>query len=89
MLQYFLKRLLSLGLSLVAASVIIFLALEVVPGDPASYMLGLNAQEDTLAALREELGLGGSILERYAAWAVAFWSAISARPTHIARPLQA
>ncbi|MBO6858870.1 ABC transporter permease [Roseibium sp.] len=69
MLQYFLKRLLSLGLSLVAASVIIFLALEVVPGDPASYMLGLNAQEDTLAALREELGLGGSILERYAAWA--------------------
>lgn len=69
MLQYFLKRLLSLGLSLVAASVIIFLALEVVPGDPASYMLGLNAQEDTLTALREELGLGGSILERYAAWA--------------------
>ena len=69
MLQYFLKRLLSLGLSLVAASVVIFLALEVVPGDPAAYMLGLNAQEDTLAALREELGLGGSILERYLSWA--------------------
>jgi peptide/nickel transport system permease protein len=69
MLQYFLKRLLSLGLSLVAASVVIFLALEVVPGDPASYMLGLNAQEDTLAALRQELGLGGSLFERYATWA--------------------
>jgi len=69
MLQYFLKRLLSLGLSLVAASVVIFLALEVVPGDPAAYMLGLNAQEDTLAALREELGLGGSIAERYFSWA--------------------
>jgi peptide/nickel transport system permease protein len=69
MLQYFLKRLLSLGLSLVAASVVIFLALEVVPGDPAAYMLGLNAQEDTLAALRQELGLGGSILERYLSWA--------------------
>jgi peptide/nickel transport system permease protein len=69
MLHYFLKRLLSLGLSLVAASVVIFLALEVVPGDPASYMLGLNAREDTLAALREELGLTGSILERYLSWA--------------------
>jgi len=69
MLHYFLKRLLSLCLSLVAASAIIFLALEVVPGDPASYMLGLNAREDTLAALREELGLTGSILERYLAWA--------------------
>ncbi|WP_428686469.1 ABC transporter permease [Roseibium sp.] len=69
MLRYFLKRLLSLGLSLVAASVVIFLALEVVPGDPAAYMLGLNAQEDTLAALRNELGLNGSIYARYLSWA--------------------
>ncbi|MCX2725634.1 ABC transporter permease [Roseibium salinum] len=68
MLRYFLKRLLSLGLSLVAASIVIFLALEVVPGDPAAYMLGLNAQEDTLAALRQELGLTGSILQRYLSW---------------------
>ncbi len=69
MLRYFLKRLLSLGLSLVAASVLIFLVLEVVPGDPAAYMLGLNAQEDTLAALRNELGLNGSIYARYLSWA--------------------
>jgi len=69
MLHYFLKRLLSLGLSLVAASLVIFLALEVVPGDPAAYMLGLNAQEDTLNALRQELGLNGSVLERYLSWA--------------------
>ncbi|WP_299484214.1 ABC transporter permease [uncultured Roseibium sp.] len=69
MLQYFLKRLLSLGLSLVAASILIFLALEVVPGDPAAYMLGINAQEDTLNALREQLGLNGTILQRYLSWA--------------------
>ncbi|WP_029064946.1 ABC transporter permease [Labrenzia sp. DG1229] len=69
MLQYFLKRLLSLGLSLVAASIVIFLALEVVPGDPAAYMLGINAQEDTLNALREQLGLNGTILQRYLSWA--------------------
>lgn len=68
MLRYFLKRLVSLGLSLIVASGVIFLALEVVPGDPAAYMLGINAQEDTLAALREELGLNGSVLERYGAW---------------------
>ncbi len=69
MLHYFLKRLFSLALSLVAASALIFLALEVVPGDPAAYMLGLNAQEDTLAALREELGLNGTVLQRYLSWA--------------------
>jgi peptide/nickel transport system permease protein len=68
MLRYSLKRLLSLGLSLLAASAVIFLAIEVVPGDPASYMLGINAQPDTVAALREELGLNASALERYITW---------------------
>ncbi|CUH65381.1 Glutathione transport system permease protein GsiC [Thalassovita gelatinovora] len=69
MLRYFLKRLLSLALSLVVASLVIFLALEVVPGDPAAYMLGINAQEDTLAVLRDQLGLNGTVVERYFAWA--------------------
>ena len=57
MLRYALRRLVSLALSLAAASLVIFLAIEIVPGDPASYMLGLNAQPDTVAALRTELGL--------------------------------
>ncbi|MHA1127955.1 MAG: ABC transporter permease [Alphaproteobacteria bacterium] len=68
MLRYSLKRLLSLALSLLAASAVIFLAIEVVPGDPASYMLGINAQPDTIAALREELGLNVSAMERYITW---------------------
>ncbi len=68
MLRYTLKRLLSLTLSLLVASVVIFTAIEVVPGDPASYMLGINAQEDTVAALREELGLNVSVHERYLNW---------------------
>ena len=68
MLRYALKRLLSLVISLIIASLIIFLVIEVAPGDPASFMLGLNAQEDTLNALREELGLNQSKLERYLSW---------------------
>lgn len=68
MLRYTLKRLLSLSLSLLVASIVIFLAIEVVPGDPASYMLGLNAQADTIAALREELGLNVSLFQRYVNW---------------------
>ncbi len=68
MVRYALRRILSLALSLWVASIVIFLALEVVPGDPAAYMLGLNAQEDTLAALRAELGLEGSKASRYASW---------------------
>jgi peptide/nickel transport system permease protein len=68
MLRYALKRLLSLILSLAVASVVIFAVIEVAPGDPASFMLGVNAQEDTLAALRAELGLDGSKFQRYFAW---------------------
>ncbi len=68
MIRYSLKRLLSLVLSLAIASVVIFAVIEVAPGDPASFMLGVNAQEDTLAALRAELGLDVSKAHRYLAW---------------------
>jgi peptide/nickel transport system permease protein len=68
MLTYLTRRLISLVLSLAVASAVIFLAIEVVPGDPAAYMLGLNAQPDTVAALRAELGLDQGRLARYLAW---------------------
>lgn len=68
MLRYTFTRLVSLILSLAAASVVIFLAIEVLPGDPAAYMLGINAQEDTLAALRDQLGLNGTMWHRYWSW---------------------
>jgi len=68
MLRYILTRLISLTLSLLAASVVIFALIEVIPGDPAAFMLGLNATDENLAALRAELGLDGSKLERYFAW---------------------
>ncbi|MGC9370985.1 MAG: ABC transporter permease [Paracoccaceae bacterium] len=68
MLRYAAARLVSLGLSLVAASLVIFAVIEVIPGDPAAFMLGLNAEPDTVAALRHELGLSGSLPARYLDW---------------------
>ncbi|MEC7257368.1 MAG: ABC transporter permease, partial [Pseudomonadota bacterium] len=68
MLRYSLKRLLSLLISLAVASVVIFLVIEVAPGDPAAIMLGINAQPDTLASLRAELGLDVPKWERYLNW---------------------
>jgi peptide/nickel transport system permease protein len=65
---YLLGRFVSLALSLLAASVVIFLVLEVVPGDPAQFMLGLNATPELADALREQLGLNGPLHERYLAW---------------------
>lgn len=68
MLTYLTKRLGSLCLSLIVASLVIFACIEIVPGDPASFMLGINAQPDTIQALRVELGLDQSLVQRYLGW---------------------
>ena len=68
MAAYLAQRLVSLILSLAVASAVIFTVVEVIPGDTAVFMLGLQAEPDTVAALREELGLTGSKLQRYFAW---------------------
>ncbi len=68
MLRYALSRCASLLISLIVASMIIFLTIEIVPGDPAAFMLGLNAQPEAVEALRVQLGLNASAPERYLTW---------------------
>ena len=68
MTRYLLGRVGSLVASLLAASIIIFLILEVVPGDPAQFMLGLNANPQTLANLRAQMGLDQPAMLRYFTW---------------------
>ncbi|SOE17047.1 peptide/nickel transport system permease protein [Hoeflea halophila] len=68
MTAYLLRRFLSLSLSLVAASLVIFLVMEVVPGDPASFMMGINADPQAVAALRTQLGLDEPLPLRYLGW---------------------
>ena len=68
MTRAILLRLASLAASLGVASIVIFIMLQAVPGDPAAFMLGTGARSDTVAALRAELGLDGTLPARYAAW---------------------
>ena len=69
MLRFILIRL-ALGLlSLVAVSVLIFAATEILPGDVASAVLGQGATPETLAAYRLELGLDRPAYVRYFEWA--------------------
>jgi len=53
---------------MLAAAVLVFVVLEVLPGDPALVMLGPDAQPDTLAALREQLGLNQPVVFRFLSW---------------------
>jgi peptide/nickel transport system permease protein len=68
MIRFALGRLVSLTASLIVASIVIFAVVEVIPGDPATFMLGVNARPDTIAALRAEMGLDEPLIARYAAW---------------------
>jgi peptide/nickel transport system permease protein len=67
-IRYIASRLLSLTLSLIAASIVIFAVIEVIPGDPAAFMLGVNARPDTLLALRDQMGLNDPLPLRYFTW---------------------
>lgn len=68
MTAYILRRLASGLLTLVVASVVVFSVLEVLPGDPARLMLGMNATEDAVQALRVEMGLDQGFVARYLHW---------------------
>lgn len=66
---YFLfRRSLGFALTLLAVSAVVFAVMNVLPGDPALTILGLDATEDALAALREQLGLNQPLLTRYWSW---------------------
>ncbi|MCB1743464.1 MAG: ABC transporter permease, partial [Gammaproteobacteria bacterium] len=68
LLSLVLKRL-GLGLvTLLVVSIIIFGAVEMLPGDIAEAVLGMGATEETLAAMREQMGLDRPAPVRYIEW---------------------
>lgn len=68
MIGYILRRLAALVLTLLAAALVIFVALEVLPGDPAAVTLGLNSAPEALVALRAEMGLDKPAALRFVLW---------------------
>ncbi|SFO90765.1 peptide/nickel transport system permease protein [Mesorhizobium sp. NFR06] len=69
MTAYLLKRLIIAALTLVLASMVVFAVMEVLPGDPARLMLGLNASADQVELLRNQMGLNAPVALRYLHWA--------------------
>lgn len=54
--------------SLLAASVLVFAVMRVLPGDPARIALGVNASEEAVARMRAEFGLDRPPIEQYLDW---------------------
>lgn len=68
---FLLKRFATLLATLLATSVIIFLVLEILPGDPALLVLGIDASDEQLAVFRHEYGLDRPAIDRYLGWMIA------------------
>ncbi|PBC12052.1 ABC transporter permease [Mesorhizobium sp. WSM3859] len=69
MTAFLVKRLIIAALTLVLASMVVFAVMEVLPGDAARLMLGLNASADQVEVLRNQMGLNAPLVLRYLHWA--------------------
>jgi len=65
---FFAKRFMTFLATLVGASIVIFIVMEILPGDPALVILGVDATDEAVLALTKELGLDRPALERYFDW---------------------
>lgn len=68
MLNFILKRLGFALITLICVLTLVFLVVRILPGDPALVILGDQASPDSVAALRDRLGLNDPILVQYASF---------------------
>jgi peptide/nickel transport system permease protein len=63
--QYIVRRLALMIPVLFGVTVVVFSLLQLIPGDPATTILGVQARPESVAALRHELGLDRPLWEQY------------------------
>lgn len=68
MRRYVLRRVAALAVTLLFVSLLVFVVVRVLPGDPALLILGLEAGPDSVARLRQSLGLDRPIPVQYLQW---------------------
>jgi len=68
MFSYTVRRIMSMIPSLIIVSLIVFLFVHLIPGDPALILLGDLATTDQVSALRQNLGLDRPLYVQYFLW---------------------
>ena len=66
--RYIIKRILGIIPVLLGISIVVFLAVRMIPGDYATITLGTQYTEEAAAALREKYGLNQPIVYQYFIW---------------------
>ncbi len=65
LIRFLLRRLIQLAPALVGITLVAFVLLRILPGDPASLMIGARGSEAEVAALRHQLGLDAPLWQQY------------------------
>ena len=68
MRRYVLRRVATLVATLVCVSILVFVVIRVLPGDPALIIMGTEGSPEAVARLREALGLNRPLAVQYADW---------------------
>ena len=68
MIAYIIKRLLSAIPVLLGISIIVFIIMALIPGDPATAILGSFATPENVEKLNRDLGLDTPMVQRYFIW---------------------
>ncbi|MGI8747857.1 MAG: ABC transporter permease, partial [Deinococcus sp.] len=72
-LSFFVRRAGSVLVVLLGLSVLTFLIVQFIPGDPARVVLGVQATDENVAVLRERMGLNRPFWVQYGSWV---WNAL-------------
>ncbi|WP_342641320.1 ABC transporter permease [Rhodoligotrophos ferricapiens] len=65
LLLFFLRRLIQLLPVMIGITIVAFILLRILPGDPASLMIGARGSEADVEALRQQLGLNAPLWQQY------------------------
>ena len=87
MFRYTIHRLLLTIPVLIGISVVVFLIMALIPGDPATAILGAFATPENAKKLRVELGLDRPLVEQYFTWAGNLLSGDFGRSYALNRPV--
>lgn len=68
MIRFALRRLVGFAATLLVAVLVIFVLLDLLPGDPAQFILGLNATPESVARLRLQMRMNLPAPERFLSW---------------------
>jgi len=66
--RYILQRILLAGGVVLGVTFVVFMIIQLIPGDPARVSLGLQATEELVAQRRENMGLNRPVMEQYVSW---------------------